>query len=85
VAVKRPAAGIVGIKGDGKGCQAVAPEWYRDTAPARELRYPDDLRKGLALTVHRMRLIVWFHHLDRHTRTVGDISGVTSGQCSAVQ
>src|SRR5207253_8287009 len=71
VAVKRPAAGIVGVKGDGDA----AHRWHQDGIAhgAYERRAVEgDYLEGVAMEVHRMRHHRAVHHLNRHALTGGD-------------
>src|SRR5258708_11598822 len=84
VAVKRPAAGIVGVEGDGDA----AHRWHQNGIShgtcERGTVYRDNL-ESVAMKVHRMRHHRMVHQLDRHALTVGDHQWGYVGPVFAIQ
>src|SRR5947209_18749895 len=71
VAVKRPAAGIVGVEGDGDA----AHRWHQDGISHRTCEWGTvyrDYLESMAMKVHRVRHHRLIHHLDCHALARGD-------------
>src|SRR5258706_992593 len=84
VAVKRPAAGIVGIKGDGDAAHRGHQDSIAYSTCERGAIYRDDL-ESVAMEVHRMRHHRMVHHLNRYALARGDHQCGYIGPAFAVQ
>jgi hypothetical protein len=84
VAVKRPAAGVVGVEGDGDAAHRRHQDGISHGTCELGTVYRHHL-EGVAVEMHRMRHHRVVHHFDRHALTLGDHQRGYVGPVFAIQ